>query len=559
MKTKILMTGLILLSINAVFATNLMVKNGDVTLLINSYRIQLEKDQNITLAAGAMVCFVEGNGKVIINNKKELDSKTPGCYQIPIKNDFNIKKFLSTAENRIVVSSKNENNNGANTNRGSTTLSSSETREVIFISSSDKEVVIYDETYGPLPITLSIKKPDGTIMKKIINEDNPKTFFRIPTAYLEDDSGIEVSNAFGDKLLDKKVAVSLGYGDLVAYQAHDQIFYAKDKHTIVDILYGTDRKISPDNDWENYYGSGRDKLKFGVAQVSIPKKHHFGKIERPGFFSSKEKIGEHVVITDLENISKADFVKFLQNKLGHVKEQDILIFIHGYNVKFASAIRRTAQLSYDLDFKGVPMAYSWPSQGNTEKYFKDESSVQYTVPHLVAFLQEVIDNKNRANIHILAHSMGTRALSNALKEISFIYKGKHVFKNIILAAPDLDKDVFEVSIFPYIRKTTDKITLYASSDDSALKFSNGIHGGNRIGQGGDNIFVFDGLDTIDATGIDTSFLSLGHSYFAEKEILVNDLKAVIYKSLPPSQRSSLIAKIKAKLAYWKFKFGKPIK
>lgn len=551
MNTKILIIGLILLSINTVFAANLIVKDGDVTLLINSHRIQLEKDQNITLAAGAMVCFVQGNGKVIINNKKELDSKTPDCYQIPLKEDFNIEKFLSSTENRVMVSSK-YGSNETNTNRGSgTTLNSSETTEMISISASDKEVVIYDESYGPLPITLSIKKPDGTIMKEIINEDNPKTFFRIPTAYLENDSGIEVTNAFGDKLLDKKVAVNYFF----AYEAHDQIFYEKDKHTIVDILYGTDRKISPDDDWEKYYSSERGKLLYGVAQVSIPKEHKLGEIERPGFFSSKEKIGEHVVISELEDISKEKFLKILQNKLGHVKEHDILIFIHGYNVIFADAIRRTAQLSYDLDFKGVPMAYSWPSQGDTEKYFKDESSVQYTVPHLVAFLQEIIDNKNKANIHILAHSMGTRALSNALKEISFLYKGKHVFKNIILAAPDLDKDVFEVSIFPYIRKTTDKITLYASSDDSALKFSNGIHGGNRIGQGGDNIFVFNGLDTIDATGIDTSFLSLGHSYFAEKEILVNDLKEVIYKSLPPSKRSSLIEKIKVKLAYWEFNIG----
>ena len=195
------------------------------------------------------------------------------------------------------------------------------------------------------------------------------------------------------------------------------------------------------------------------------------------------------------------------------------------------------------------MTYSWPSQGEEGSYMKDESSIQYTVPHLVKFLKEVINTKGKANLHILGHSMGTRALTNALNQISLTYPGKKLFKNIILAAPDIDKDVFE-GIFPDIIKTTDQITLYASSDDTALKFSETIHGGERIGQGGDNIFVFKDLDTIDATGIDTSLL--GHSYFAEKEILINDLKDVIEKSLPPSKRKSLIEKIKADFAYWKF-------
>ena len=334
---------------------------------------------------------------------------------------------------------------------------------------------------------------------------------------------------------------------------HSQVFYEKGNHTIVDILYGTDRKIDDKKDWENYYTAERGKLKYGVAQVSIPKIHEFGKMERPAkfwLFELKEKIGEHVIVTKLENIHKEDFHKFLKNKLNNVEEKDILIFIHGFNVSFASAIRRTAQIAYDLNFTGVPMAYSWPSLGEKTAYMYDGESVKIAVPHLEAFLKTVIDKRGDANIHIIAHSMGTRLLTNALKEISSSYKGKHVFKNVILAAPDIDNVVFRTTLFPHVRKTVDHITLYASSDDKALQASGKLHKGTRVGQSGDNIFVFKGLDTIDASGIDTSFL--GHSYFAEKEILVKDLKDVIRESKPPSQRDSLIEKIKEKVAYWKF-------
>ena len=541
MRAKVIL--FILLSFTILFANHLTVKGGDVTLLINGQKFTVPEDRNLTVKPGTMICFVKGTGTVIIDDKMKLSGKNPECYQIPLDNDTDIKTLLSSIEDEAVISVEQE--EAPSSSRGIKTFKV--IKGIISLPPSKKEVVIYSESYGPLPVTLSIKKPDGTVIKEIVNEKSDKTLFRIPASYLHNDSNIEVTNAFGDKLLDKKVSSTLYY----AIDTHSQVFYEKDKHTIVDILYGTDRKRDPKKSgWEHYYTGERGKLKYGVAQVSIPKEHKMGAMERPGFWES-ETIGKHVLITKLENINGEEFLLFLKSKLTHVKEKDILIIIHGFNVTFAGAIRRTAQISYDLKFKGVPMAYSWPSQGKVSEYMRDESSVQYTIPHLVTFLQKVIENRGDANIHIIGHSMGTRALTNALKEISYIYAGKHVFKNIILAAPDIDRDVFKVGLLPYITKTTDKITLYASSDDAALKLSDTLHGGDRVGQGGDEVFVYNGLDTIDATGIDTSLL--GHSYFAQKELLVTDLKGVITKSLPPAKRKSLIERLKAQIAYWKFK------
>ena len=331
---------------------------------------------------------------------------------------------------------------------------------------------------------------------------------------------------------------------------HGSIFYKKKTHTIVDVLYGTDRALNPKAILEERYTTKRDKLKFGVAQVSIPHSHVFGEVERP-FFDNNEKIGEDIVVTQLEDINLNRFRQLLKLKLGKVKEDDILIFIHGYNVTFADAIRQTAQLSYDLRFKGVPLTYSWTSQGGLAQYPKDEASVMYTVPKLVTFLQEVIKNKGNAKIHILAHSMGTRALANALKDISYIYDTPQ-FKNIILAAPDIDSEVFESNLYPKIIKTTEKITIYASSNDKALEVSHSLHDGKRLGEGGENISVFKDIVTIDASGVDTSFMGLGHSYFAQKELLVNDLRALVHKSLPPQRRNNLIKRLKDRLLYWMF-------
>ena len=543
MKMKIMI--FLVLSFGWLFADQIHMEGGDATLLINGQEFNVPKDRNLTVNPGTMVCFVKGTGKAIINDKIELSSKKPGCYQIPPDNNTSIDRLLSSAKDDAVISVQKK---ISGETRGIESMATEKGQ--IALPPSKKEVIIYSEQYGPLPVTLSVKNPDGKVVTSVVNENSDKTLFRVPAALLQNDSKIEISNAFGDKLVDKKVSVTL-YSKM---EEHGQIFYEKNKDTIVDILYGTDRKRNPKKvKWEKYYTGERGKLKYGVAQVSIPKTHVLGKMERPKHWWQRETIGKHVMITKLEDIDKKEFLEFLKRKLAYVKERDILIFIHGFNVTFASAIRRTAQISYDLKFKGVPMAYSWPSRGKVSEYMYDEASVQYAVPHLVAFLKSVIDKRGDANIHIIAHSMGTRLLTNALKEISFVYPEKHVFKNIILAAPDIDSDVFKESLFPYVRKTTDKITLYASSDDKALQASGALHGGTRIGQSGDNIFVFEGLDTIDASGIDTSML--GHSYFAEKDILIKDLKEVVHKSLPPKKRDTLIEQIKARLEYWKFRLN----
>ena len=336
---------------------------------------------------------------------------------------------------------------------------------------------------------------------------------------------------------------------------HDKTFYSQTEDTIVDVLYATDRGLDAKAELEERYTIERSELKYGVTQVSVPKTHTFGWVERPSnflIFKGKEKIGHHVVITKLEALELEKFREILSLKLSNVDESDILIFVHGFNVTFAESIRQTAQIAYDLHFLGVPLTYSWPSQGNPKltKYMTDEESVKYTNSHLVTFLKEVIAHKGNANIHILAHSMGTRAVANAVKEIALTHDTPQ-FKNVILAAPDIDADVFKVNLYPYLKKATEKITIYASSTDKALGISKMLHGWKkRLGSGGENITVLNDIVMVDATGIDTSFL--GHSYFAEKEILVNDLRAVVQKSLPPQQRPNLLERIKHKMFYWKF-------
>ena len=64
----------------------------------------------------------------------------------------------------------------------------------------------------------------------------------------------------------------------------------------------------------------------------------------------------------------------LKGQMQRAARDDAFLFIHGYNVTFEGAARRTAQMAYDLGFNGAAVFYSWPSQGTPTAYTIDEQT-----------------------------------------------------------------------------------------------------------------------------------------------------------------------------------------
>ena len=58
-----------------------------------------------------------------------------------------------------------------------------------------------------------------------------------------------------------------------------------------------------------------------------------------------------------------------------------------FNVDFASAARRTAQMKFDLGFQGAAILYSWPAPSN---YVECEGNAVWTLPHLMEFLTQYV-------------------------------------------------------------------------------------------------------------------------------------------------------------------------
>lgn len=321
-------------------------------------------------------------------------------------------------------------------------------------------------------------------------------------------------------------------------------------YTIVPIFYGTDRKRTGANEPGEFYGAGRGKLEMGMCEVSIPKTHQRGRLESPSIWrlEFREDPKLHVVLLSVKPLEAADFNSQFQSQLGAAKSRDVFVFVHGYNVKFVDAARRTAQLAYDLDFPGVAVLYSWPSQGTLSGYTTDENEVVWTEPHLKKFLADLAaQGASGARIHLVAHSMGNRALTNVLRTLA-TESSTPIFSEVVLTAPDIDAEVFERDLAPAIQKIARRVTLYASSSDAALMASKKVHGYQRAGDSAPTIIIAPGIDTIDASGIDTDLL--GHSYFAQMKDVLQDINLLLIASKSPAERS-LLEQARAAGKYWR--------
>ena len=320
-------------------------------------------------------------------------------------------------------------------------------------------------------------------------------------------------------------------------------------YTVVKTLFATDRNVKLVSG-KLQLGSDRDSLRYGICNVSIPLSHKVGEIESPRWwrFEFSENPEKHVVIQDKSLTSKDIFFGPESKSIS----PRLFLFIHGYNVAFDDAAKRTAQIAYDLSFDGIPMFYSWPSKGNTAAYTHDSQNIDYSSHNISIFISEILDNFPKHEINLIAHSMGTRGLTEAL--INVYNKDPLAAKRInevILAAPDIDAEIFVRDIAPKLTKNSNSITLYASSNDKALKASKEVNGHPRAGDSGNGLVIFDGIETIDATNLDTGFL--GHSYFGNSRPVIADIDQLLDHGVRAGERIGLLSAQKGGQKYWEFK------
>jgi esterase/lipase superfamily enzyme len=328
------------------------------------------------------------------------------------------------------------------------------------------------------------------------------------------------------------------------------------KHSVVRVFYATDRRQGRSLvKWTDRigYDNVRDpngKLTLGASDVNIPETHQPTGIEHPSLLKLefRPNPGRHVIVEKVEPAAKDDFFKAVAQQVAASENKDAFVFVHGFGLSFEAAVQRTAQVTYDLGFHGAPILYSWSSEGSLLGYLTDQQRVQATVDDLQNFLTELSQRSGAKTIHLIAHSMGNRALLKALLRMNADpQKGIPApFRDVILAAPDVDRSEF-IRDVQQLSQPSRHITLYVSSSDQLLLISQHLfHHETRAGEAGQSIVVLPSVDTIDITR--TSIDLLGHSYYGNNRPVLRDLAHIFANQGAP--RPGLEKVLAGSLSYW---------
>lgn len=356
-----------------------------------------------------------------------------------------------------------------------------------------------------------------------------------------------------------------GVSDIVAYiQGAESISMhrgkgEKQQSYIQTVYYGTNRQRTGIKKPEEFYGGEREpdaKIHYGSVAVSIPGSHKSGVLETPfmGFEFLRDS-KQHLYIKTMNETSRELFFQMLNEKLANPGSdelaQDAVVFIHGFNVAFEEAARRTAQIAFDISFPGLPLFFSWPSDAKILGYMADREDATWSVAYLEQFLNELRKQTGVKRFHLIAHSMGNQVLIGALHHIAMKNPPTEpLFENIILAAPDFDAELFEQQIAPEVLGLANNWTIYASDKDMALNFSTSVNSTVRLGI---PLTALEGMQVIDATGIEVSPWNVPefHSYYATKSRVIKDLEDAIH--LKTIDQRNLLLKTKNHTKYWVLK------
>lgn len=170
------------------------------------------------------------------------------------------------------------------------------------------------------------------------------------------------------------------------------------------------------------------------------------------------------------------------------KNGRVLLYVHGFRESYLTNSQSTVQIAKLTGFDGPVIQYSWPSQGALTKYAVDETNMYWDERNFRSFLTQLARHEAVKEIVLVSHSLGARLVIPALEYVDATSTNADAsnISNIILAAPDVDREDFERDIVEEVlaarRVNNDRrITIYLSSGDKALALSRQVHGYPRLG------------------------------------------------------------------------------
>ncbi|WP_193213246.1 alpha/beta hydrolase [Luteolibacter marinus] len=301
---------------------------------------------------------------------------------------------------------------------------------------------------------------------------------------------------------------------------------------------------------------GRDDLTWADARKIALLKH-----SSENFPIKVESVNEYGIlpgsVTAFSNLGESErqaadsasrrYLREINNKLARSQTNDINLYIHGYNTSFENPILTAAELWHYMGNDGVFIAYSWPATPKALAYFSDAETADVSARNLRYFLRYLSENTRARKINVLAYSAGTRVFARTLGDLALSDHGRRTrIGTAVLLASDVDRGILAGHLSDGLLDVVDRLTIYQSDGDMALKFSRFLTNSFRTGQPLDAGRLTPGtleflrrnpkLTLVDVSKVDSARKGNGHGYLRSSPWVSSDLLMSFAYQLGPAER-----------------------
>jgi esterase/lipase superfamily enzyme len=328
---------------------------------------------------------------------------------------------------------------------------------------------------------------------------------------------------------------------------------------VVELLFATNRVLWDSPAVTDFTGDRAHELSFGACQVRVPEDHKIGQLELPKraqwirlrFADETPDERRHFIIKRATILDRHQFLDIVESD----PSRTALVFVHGFNTSFHDSVLRLSQIIWDMQFRSVPILFSWPSAGGVLNYLYDFNSALGARQSFGKLIQMLRAEAKIETLHIIAHSMGNLVVLDALNTLANA-GALPKLSEIVMAAPDVDIDLYK-TLAANIRPWARGMTLYASANDRALVVSRGAAGKPRAGDVCNGCpILLPNIESIDVSAIGNEMFGLNHNVFADNRSLIDDIGRLVLSGVrPPDQRSPQIRCVPEGIVppnYWRY-------
>jgi len=300
----------------------------------------------------------------------------------------------------------------------------------------------------------------------------------------------------------------------------------------------------PAQDWGKpvfYYATNRNPIAAGPNGARYgtlrAKEMSYGELKVSATGGQADGSDLYRVNANLDRVTRmtrAYAISEIERAAARTPGREVLLFIHGFDNSFEDAAKSAARVGVGIGFTGAAVLYSWPSAGSPASYLSDRNNAYWTVHGLKELLTDLTASQWVGRVSVVVHSMGNEAFIRAYGELAGECAGTRggcgnlrKVRSIVLAAPDMDRDIFLEQYAEKITRLDARVVLYSSNADMALTASALVQGGDyeRLGK---NSPCIPGLHVTDVSDVKTDVL--GHSWISQSRAVLQDLRCSVTES-----------------------------